>query len=289
MRPKYPDDFAAFILTNGRPNNVLTYETLRKSGYSGRIFLLIDDLDPTLAGYWDRFREEEIVIFDKMASRLSFDTADNFDDMRAICYARNSTFAAAERLGIPYFIQLDDDYRDFQYRFDQDFRYLPKTLKNLDRVFSALLDFFFDSGADSIAIAQGGDFIGGEDSTWAQKIFLRRKCMNSFFCSVGRKFPFVGRINEDVNTYTNSGSRGRLFFTTNQVNLNQLRTQSNPGGMSGLYLDSGTYVKSFYSVIFQPSSVSISLLRDRLEPRIHHSVSWRHTVPMILREEIRKI
>lgn len=44
--------------------------------------------------------------------------------------------------------------------------------------------------------------------------------------------------------------KGDLFFTYVPCSLNQKQTQSNKGGMSDLYLDSGTYVKSFYSVIF---------------------------------------
>ena len=35
------DDFAAFILTHGRADNVITYNTLRKQGYTGKIILLI--------------------------------------------------------------------------------------------------------------------------------------------------------------------------------------------------------------------------------------------------------
>lgn len=281
-------DFAAFILTNGRPENVVTYDTLRKSGYTGRIFLLVDDLDETRARYVEKYGSE-VVVFDKRAIAKTFDNGDNFYDMRAIVYARNAAFDVAEKLGVRYFVQLDDDYTSFQYRFDDQMQYAPKTLKNLDAVFSALLEFLMSSGADSIALAQGGDFIGGENSALAETVRLKRKCMNSFFCKTSRRFSFVGRVNEDVNTYTRLASTGKLFFTTNQVNLNQLQTQSNPGGMTELYLDSGTFLKSFYSVIYQPSSVRIGVLRGRAASRLHHQISWANTTPMILSERFRKV
>ena len=38
-------EFAAFILTHGRPDNVLTYDSLKKAGYTGRIVLIIDNED----------------------------------------------------------------------------------------------------------------------------------------------------------------------------------------------------------------------------------------------------
>lgn len=39
------DNFAAFILTHGRPDNVITYQTLKKSGYTGKIYFIIDNED----------------------------------------------------------------------------------------------------------------------------------------------------------------------------------------------------------------------------------------------------
>lgn len=247
------DNFAAFILTNGRPDNVKTYMTLRKSGYTGKIFLIVDDLDKTKDDYKVKYGKE-VIIFDKEAIAKTFDEGDNFNDKRAIIYARNASFEIAKNLGIKHFIQLDDDYSSFYYRFDHDFEYTPKAIKKLDVIFQAMIDFFNKSGAASIAMAQGGDFIGGGESSFSQSITLKRKAMNSFICSTDKPFQFVGRINEDVNTYTRLASTGLLLFTTNQVSLSQVSTQSSSGGMTELYLDSGTYVKSFYSVMYHPSS-----------------------------------
>ena len=114
--------------------------------------------------------------------------------------------------------------------------------------------------------------------------------MNSFVCSVDRPFVMIGRMNEDVTTYVVGGLRGELFFTALQVLLTQKQTQSNDGGMTGLYLDSGTYVKSFYSVMYAPSCVKIGQLGDHRSPhyRIHHKINWHHTAPKILREEWKK-
>lgn len=41
------DDFCVFILTHGRPDRVYTYKTLRKRGYTGKIYIVIDDEDET--------------------------------------------------------------------------------------------------------------------------------------------------------------------------------------------------------------------------------------------------
>jgi hypothetical protein len=281
-------DFAVFILTHGRPGNQKTYKTLKRSNYSGRIFFIVDDLDKTKDQYVKMYGDR-VIIFDKKKIAQSFDQADNFTDMRSIVYARNASFEIAQKLGLNYFIQLDDDYTGFYYRFDDDLNFIKreKQINNIDAVFLGLLQFFKKTSIASIAMAQSGDFIGGSEGTFASEVTLRRKCMNSFLCSVERPFTFLGRINEDVNTYTHRASQGLVFFTTNQVALKQTATQKNAGGMTDLYLDSGTYVKSFYSVIFHPSSVKIKIMNSA-NGRLHHSISWPHTTPMILSEKWKK-
>lgn len=284
-----PQDFAAFILTNGRPDRVYTYDSLRRAGYTGPIYIIIDDLDKTAPDYIARYRAQ-VKIFDKCAIAKEFDTGDNFNDMRAIAYARNAIFKIAKNLGLKYFIQLDDDYTAFAFRFNRTYDYDYGKVTRLDNIFKSLLEFYELSGAASLAISQGGDFVGGPDGSNAnlKKITLLRKCMNSFICSTDRPFSFIGRVNEDVNTYTRLASTGMLFLTTNQVSLGQRQTQTNSGGMTELYLDSGTYIKSFYSVMYQPSSVKVSLLNGQRNVRLHHSVNWRKTVPKIIRETLRK-
>lgn len=278
-----PEDFAAFILTNGRPDKVYTYKTLRKQGYTGKIYLLVDDLDSTGDQYKEKYGDE-VVIFDKKAIAETFDTGDNFDDMRAIIYARNASFEVAKDLGIQYFIQLDDDYTGFEYRFNANLDYEYKAAKNLDAIFYNLLEFYKKTPIKSIAIAQGGDFIGGSEGSFAKKVMLRRKCINTFICSTNRPFQFVGRINEDVNIYTRLASTGDIFFTFNMVSVGQKQTQSNSGGMSEMYLDSGTYLKSFYSVMYMPSGVKISEMGST-HKRLHHLVKWNNVCPKIIRED----
>ncbi len=279
--------FAAFILTHGRPDSVSTVRALKKGGYTGPVFLVVDNEDDTVDKYIENFGSENVIIFDKKASALTFDKADNFDDRRAIVFARNAVFQIAKERGFKHFVQLDDDYTQFEYRFTHDYVYGYSGAKNVDSMFDLLLRFFERTNIKSIAMAQGGDFLGGVTGSESVKMRLKRKCMNTFICSTERPFQFVGRINEDVNTYTRTASTGSLFFTFDAFSIVQKQTQSNKGGMTDIYLDNGTYVKSFYTVLFHPSSVRISLMRST-NPRIHHKVKWSHTVPCIIPESYKK-
>jgi len=282
-------DFVAFILTHGRPNNVITIESLKKCGYTGRVIIVIDNEDETSEEYYKKFGKDNVVMFDKLEMSKTFDEADNFKDRKSIVYARNACFNIAKDLGIKYFIQLDDDYTTFRFASNEKEEYITSNtaINNLDNIFDSLLKFYKSTSIKSIAMAQGGDFIGGIKSrVWKEK--LPRKCMNSFICSTDRPFQFMGRLNEDVNNYTKNASLGQLFFTTALVRLEQKQTQSSEGGMTDIYLNNGTYIKSFYSVLFSPSSVTIALMGE-INNRLHHRVNWNATTPKILDEKYKKV
>ena len=279
------DDFCAFILTHGRPDKVLTYKTLAHCGYTGKTYIVIDNEDKTAPEYYKNFGDQ-VIMFDKKAIAETIDEGDNFNDRRAIIYARNACFDIAKQLGIKYFIQLDDDYFSFVYKYTDKEEYKERVIRNLDNIFSAFLDFYKNSPFLAIAFAQCGDFLGGDGGNFAHSHRVR-KAMNSFICSTERPFHFFGRINEDVNTYTNLGFRGGLFLTVAKVAIHQLMSQTNQGGMTDLYVDSGSYIKSFYTVMYQPSSVKIAAMQSQYS-RLHHLVSWKNTVPVILDEQYKK-
>ena len=218
------DDFCAFILTHGRPDKVLTYRTLRRAGYTGKIFIVVDDEDKTRHQYMAEFGEQ-VLVFSKTDIASRFDEADNFCDRRSIFYARNACFDLAKLVGCKYFIQLDDDYHEFQFRVDRNYDQAYFPIRKLDAILSEMLAYYESIPALSIAMSQGGDFLGdnGGHASW-----VKRKAMNSFICSVDRPFSFMGRINEDVNTYTNLGRCGELFMTISQRLPAQERHQQRP-------------------------------------------------------------
>ncbi len=284
------DNFVALILTHGRPDRVFTYGTIRRRGYTGPIILVVDNTDKTIDQYREKYGDE-VVVFDKKAIAETFDTGDNFEDMRTIVYARNASFQIARSLGYRYFIQLDDDYTSFSWRFGPDLIYRTGlgSIEKLDNVWGIMLEFLKSTPTKTIAMAQGGDFIGGRWSSSGSKLCLKRKAMNSFICDTENPVEFVGRINEDVNTYTRKASTGELMFTLTQVSLGQVNTQQGSGGMTDVYLASGTYVKSFYSVMYHPSSVRVRPMActgSRAGTiRLHHWVNWNQTVPKIVSED----
>ena len=282
-------DFAIFILTHGRPTNIKTMATLKECGYTGRLYLVVDDEDKTLDKYIANFGKDRVVVFNKKEMADQVDEGNNFDERRTITHARNACFKIAKDLGIKYFMELDDDYISFEYRYVSRCGEKLKVhyVSNLDAVLGLYLEFYKATGFSSMAFAQGGDFIGGVENKYATKKPLIRKCMNSFICSTDRPFQFIGAMNEDVNTYVTLGSRGVLFGTIPMISLVQTATQSQKHGITDMYLRFGTYCKAFTTVMMHPSSVRISMMNTS-NPRIHHLIKWQNTTPMIVSEQYRK-
>ena len=288
-----PEDFAAFILTHGRPNAQSTLRTMRVAGYTGPCYFIVDDEDETLAEY-QKLYGDQVIVFSKREIGEAFDIGDNFGDAgswaKTIFYARNANWDLAEKLGYRYFIMLDDDYFQWRFRWNEHLVHEWIPITDLDSVFAAMLDWFrtLPEQAVTVAMSQGGDWIGGEAG---HPIILgKRKAMNSWICDTRRRFTFPGRFNDDVNAYTEVQRRGLAMFTLLQIQLLQQPTQQQGGGMTDAYLDSGTYVKSFHSVMRCPSAVRISYLRDRIgnDARIHHRVDYDHCAPRIIPETCQK-
>lgn len=279
------DDFAVLILSHGRADRVVTVNTLRKRGYTGKIYIIIDDQDSDETEYYRRYGDS-VIKFCKEEASVRSDVMDNDNDMRIVLYARNECHRIAKELGLTYFLELDDDYNEFRFRVNKNGVFSSVTIKSLDKVFDAMIQFLEISGAVTVAFAQSGDFVGGLGSNvWKKQ--LTRKAMNSFFCKVDRPFKFLGRINEDVNAYTLLGSQGKLFFTIANATLNQETTQKNKKGLTDVYLKYGTYVKSFYTVMCMPSAAKVKML-NTTNPRIHHKINWDNCTPQIVSDRYRK-
>ena len=282
---------AAFILTHGRPHRVLTYKALRLGGYTGPIYLIVDDEDFFVDAYKAQYGED-VFVFNKKEVAKNVDACNNFGKRNSVIFARNWNFTLAKQLGITHFVQLDDDYGRFGWGANNSGDYVTSNVftNQLDQIFNSCWDFLDDTPADGIAFAQGGDYIGGAEGTFlklVQKGKFARKLMNSFFYRTDADIEIRGMGNDDVNLYVERGRRGQLFVTIPRFRLWQQPTQEQSGGLTEMYLEMGTYVKSFYTVMVAPSCTKITSMGTK-HKRIHHAIKWNNAVPVIVDERHRK-
>ena len=281
------NNFCIIIISHGRPNNILTLKTLKEANCKIPIYILIDNEDKTADEYLKKYHNQ-VFIFDKLKYAKMVDNYDNTENYRTTTHARNACFDLAKELGYEYFLVLDDDYREFKFRIKQGLIHPKdrfKIKKDIDTIFYLTLEYFKQTKALSICFSQGGDWFGGETNFNKKH---KRKAMNSFFCSVNRRFNFISRLNEDVNTYMDLGKTGNVFLTIPFIQLDQLPTQKTTGGMSEAYLKDGTYTKSFYTVMNRPDCIKVNKM-GRTNLRFHHLTDWSIAVPCIINEKYKKL
>lgn len=280
------DNFAVLILTHGRADRIYTSVSLRKCGYTGKIYYVIDDEDDQEEMYREKYGDA-VIQFCKKAVAEQTDVMSPSKKRNAVVFARNKCWDIANDLGLTHFCVMDDDYKYFGIRYAEDGKLKEYRIQNLDDIFRAFCDFLDESRAITVCMAQGGDYIGGASESGFYQKGLSRKAMNVWFFRTDTPFQYIGLTNEDTNMYVSLGGVGKLMFTVTSVSVQQVQTQSNPGGLTDIYLQDGTYIKSFYSVMCRPDCVKVSVMGSK-NMRMHHCVEWDYCVPQIINEIWRK-
>lgn len=278
--------FALFILTHKRARQQITLKTLRKSGYTGKVFMLCDTKDPELELYKELYGDM-VKTFDKKDYIKKFDLMTNEVKLNAVVYARNAVYDVARDLGLDYIVVMDDDYSVFNYSVDKNAFYKRTKVKDMDRLIRAHLRFLSRAKLATLAFAQGGDFVGGWNGTILKTGFRPlRKAMNVFFFRVNDPVPYNGTINEDSTMGVEQAAMGRVVLTNCLVQLEQTTTQQAGGGLTDIYKDAGTYQKSFYTLMASPSSVKVQY--QRAVGRVHHLINGDMTYPKIISADLKK-
>lgn len=278
--------FAVFILSHGRAKTISTYKALRTHGYTGPMYVVIDNEDDQEPLYREKFGQD-IIQFDKRDYVALTDLGDLDDDRRIGVFARNFIQDKAHEMGYKYHLQLDDDINGFTWRTIRDNRLVCVQVKDIDSVLSAMLDYMDEAPFTALSFGLAIYYVGGlSNSTWKKQMIP--KSMTTFIMRGDEKHYFHMRMNDDITTGALANMRGRLFYTYLPVRVDTVQTQSQEGGMTDIYRDNGTYRKSFYTVMALPSCTKISQMGLH-DMRVHHEIVWNNCAPKILDESYRKV
>ena len=248
------DDFAIFILSHGRADTMTTAQAILNAGYTGKWFVIIDDLDEQKDLYIENYGER-VIVFDKKLWDEKTDTITNTGDLRSVVFARNASYEIARDMGLNFFAEFDDDLTVFRFRYDESGTLKGKKIINLDSVIEAMIEFQAYSKAVSVGFACDGGFIGGTEGKFKQGIL--RSVHQAFILRTDMPIEFKGLINEDgiVTEYCNSTGKLALEITC-ITQMSPVRSR-NSGGLQDLYKANDEYVRAFYSVIAYPNNLKI--------------------------------
>ena len=140
-----------WVLTNEKPKDRIgkiqlidatsKFKKMRKSLGHKRHYLDKEDIKEVIEYYEKYSTSKNVKIFDKKYYADRVDEGNNFDERRTITHARNACFDIAKQIGVTYFIQLDDDYKQFKFRFENKLGY-EAVIKNIDKTFDSFLNFY---------------------------------------------------------------------------------------------------------------------------------------------------
>lgn len=277
--------FAVFILSHGRAKTISTYSALRRHGYTGPMYVVIDNEDDQEPLYREKFGND-IIQFDKRDYVALTDLGDLDDDRRIGVFARNFIQDKAAEMGYKYHLQLDDDIHGFTWRTVRDGRLVCVMVRDIDAVLSAMLDYMDSAPFTALSFGLAIYYVGGlSNSTWKKQMIP--KTMTTFIMRKDEKHYFHMRMNDDITTSALANMRGQMFYSYLPVRVDTVKTQSQAGGMTDIYRDNGTYRKSFYTVMAAPSCTKISQMGLH-DMRVHHEIVWNNCAPKILDESLRK-
>lgn len=275
------DDFAVFILTHGRAKQQKTVKTLKRCGYTGRLYLIVDDEDKELDEYI-RLYGSDVITFSKREIEPCFDTMTNKKEYGSAVYARNASYDIAHSLGIRWIFMCDDDISNLQYRVLKNKELKSVNIYNIDKLFERMCDIANAGKVCIFGFSQAGAFIGGANKTYLSG--HQRKVSQAVLYDANNPITFRGVFYEDIIVALDAGTAGRVAMSTMLVSIQSPAMASNGGGMQDLYQESGTYVRCFYSVMAYPGVASIEAKDGEFKLRLRHSAF----APMIINERWRK-
>lgn len=223
------NDFAVFIITHGRAEKQLSYESIRRCGYTGKIYLVIDDMDEQAEKYKTLYGDE-VIIFEKEKYWLCTDTANNQKVMSVCVYARNACFDIAEKLGLRFFCVLDDDITGFGFKMLVGGKLTSMKARKLDTVLQDLIGIIEKTDVKSLGMCAEGWFAGGAQNEIV-RAGLKDAICSVFIHATCKRIEYVGTTFEDIVTHMLERQKGAAMFSVSNIYYTSKPVGSNEGGV----------------------------------------------------------
>lgn len=278
------NDFAIFILTHGRASDQKTLKMLKENGYTGKYFLVVDNLDEQLEEYQEKYKDH-VIVFDKLAAWKITDTFHNGKMLKAVVFPRNVVFQYAREKGIKAFAMCDDDISRLNYKHIVGEKLVTEKITgNIDRIIEAYVNYAEQANITVLGMCEDGVFIGG----------INQLVLNGYTPSVGKfmffrtedKVKYRGLYYEDNIATYDIPIQGRMSFSPTIIStVSQIDTKKTKGGMHDVYENTSSgYTCSFMVLMAHPSGIKIIEKKDVWKIR----KSQDNLRPMLLDEKWRK-
>ena len=279
------DDFAIFICTYGRPNNQLTLNMLRNSGYIGRIYLVLDDTDATIQQYIDNYGTNSIIIFDKNYYINSVETISNNPKCACIIYAKNAVEDIAKQMKLKSFVIADDDVFSLRLRYvDSNALRSKRIICNMSDVIEEINNFLLDTNLCAVSPLYTTFFMDGVKSFESDRIESARYMYIFVFRNSVYDVKWISDYAEDNITSFEQNKIGNCMLGIPFVQHDSTPPKKRiEGGMSETYA-SNTFLLCMRGCTIEPAYMSAQWYKTKFVPKIQR----KNSLPKIISGRYKK-
>lgn len=273
-----------YIISKGRPN-CITAKTLKRMNYPGEWYIVCGNNDNTIPEYKKNWGEDKILVFDWYEETKESDLLDNFGVNKMSSGAvpvRNATRKIAFERGEIRHWQFDDDYVGF-YRVNKNMKKNHRIVdgKEFEYELNKLATFANNAHLANIGFCLGHEAFPSGAKQISKRVFNAHNMTTD-------KDIFVkwrGRMNDDLINALDVFNNGKIEMSFKFMSLVLAPTQSDKGGNTDIYQQTGTIRKTAYAVLIEPKVTKLVVKFGRY----HHEVNWKQICPKLIRETYAKI
>lgn len=260
-------NFAVFITTHERADRVLTYDALRHSGYTGTIYLVVDDEDTQIDDYLGTYREE-VLIFSKQKYMNMCDTIIPTTQKASVTYPRLFVEDVAKDYRLDAFMVIDDDMPTFRYRWvDGDVVRSMSMKSGMNEVLEMYAQYIIDNDIAVTSFVHTMFYVAGTKNL-NKRITEQRELNGVFIRNTKFDVDWTGVMRQDMITNLLTSRRGYIwwalpFVVFETMPMNEVGV--NEGGMKSTYDAISHYNRAFLGVIAVPSCLKIGCANGRIK------------------------
>lgn len=277
--------FAVFITTHGRVDRVATYDTLKRCGYTGKIYIVADNEDEQLQRYLNRF--PDVLVFNKQLQFNKCDKVIATQQKASVTYARNAVEAYAKHFMLDAFMVVDDDITGFRYRWvDGDSVRSLAVNNGMDDVLSLYAQYIIDHNIAVTSFAHMMFYISGTHNL-DKRISEQREISQLFIRNTKFEIDWIGVMRQDILTNMVTAKMGMIwwvlpFITYDAEPMNE--TGENLGGMKEAYDNISEFRRTFLGVIVSPFCIKVGCANERIK------MSWNKesAYPLVVSSRYKK-
>ena len=265
-------NFAIFICTHGRPYAQFTYNALRTAGFTGKIYLVVDDEDSTVPALQEL--GYDILQFCKQYYIDTVDIGRRRSDAKraAILYAKCACEDFAKELQLDAFVIADDDLTNLRYRYEEDGHLKSLKVSNLDKVVENYCEYMLESGVCMTSFGAMPLYMAG--IVTPKKIEEARIPYNILFRNTSIPFNWISEMNEDIiSVLADKSGHYIQMLPFIKYDMKELHAGAQ-GGMTANYKAMTLFQRVQTIIMYDPVSVYYIAMKTGITHAVHKELAF---------------